>query len=187
MKKCCRTSVGVLIEQDGRYLMFERAKFPPGVAPVAGHALDEHHTYEGAAYAEVREEVGLEVVDLTLVWADFAANRCRRQLDDDDPGHEWRVYWAQVRGEVAPSEEETRNVRWVEIAELQELANITMAYANGHLTDGEFAERPGLEPVWVEWFYHLGHIELARDDDQAWACLESIQRLYARELEGSSR
>ncbi|WP_219471270.1 NUDIX domain-containing protein [Nonomuraea rhizosphaerae] len=180
--QCCRTSVGVIIERDGAYLMFERAKFPPGIAPVAGHVLDEHGSFEAAAHAEVRQEVGLQIIDLTLVWADFAANRCRRQINTDEPGHEWQVYWARTRGELAPSAEETRNLRWVELAELQHLADVTVAYALGHLTDAEFAERPGLEPVWVQWFFHLGHIELARDgdQDQALARLEAIQALYAR-------
>lgn len=189
LPRCCRTSVGVIIIRADAYLMFERAKPPAGVSPVAGHARDEHASFEAAAYAEVREEVGLEVTDLTLVWADFAANRCRRQAGDEEPGHDWRVYLAQTRGELAPSPDETRNVRWVELAELQDLANVTVAYALGQLTDAEFVERPGLEPVWVQWFYHLGHIDLARDgdQDQAPAGLEAVQALYARAPEGISR
>ena len=159
-KLCCGTSVGVLIEQDGRYLMFERAKFPPGIAPVAGHALDEHASFEEAAVAEVREEVGLEVVSLTLLMEGEMDNRCRRQGVDDYPGHEWKIYRADVQGELNPSADETRNVRWVDGAELQVLADITIAYSNGHLTDAEFAQQPGIEAVWVQWLAGLGLINV---------------------------
>lgn len=54
LPRCCCTSVGVIIIRAGAYLMFERAKPPAGVSPVAGHARDEHASFEAAAYAEVR-------------------------------------------------------------------------------------------------------------------------------------
>ena len=65
-KQCCGTSVGVLVLNQGadRLLMITRATAPAGIAPVAGHALDEHASYAAAARAEVAEEVGLQVTAL---------------------------------------------------------------------------------------------------------------------------
>ena len=57
-KTCCRTSVGVLILSADRreLLMIERGTAPAGIAPVAGHALDAHDSYQDAAREEVSEE-----------------------------------------------------------------------------------------------------------------------------------
>jgi hypothetical protein len=65
MKTCDNTSVGIVItDHQSRYLMFDRATFPPGTAPAAGH-IDDHGTAEDAARAEVEEELGLTVTGLT--------------------------------------------------------------------------------------------------------------------------
>ena len=67
-KQCCKTSVGVLILDEDRteMLMIERGTAPAGIAPVAGHALDEHDSYEAAAREEVSEEVGLLADDQAM-------------------------------------------------------------------------------------------------------------------------
>ncbi|MEU8272659.1 NUDIX hydrolase, partial [Sphaerisporangium sp. NPDC049002] len=57
-KQCDNRSVGIIIEQDERYLTFKRATDPPGEAPPAGH-VDVHGNIEQAARIEVSEEVGL--------------------------------------------------------------------------------------------------------------------------------
>jgi 8-oxo-dGTP pyrophosphatase MutT (NUDIX family) len=70
-KICDNTSVGVIITNEANeFLMFERATFPPGLAPVAGH-VDTHGTLRQAAETEVREEVGLTVVTLTETAANW--------------------------------------------------------------------------------------------------------------------
>ncbi|MEU7985284.1 NUDIX hydrolase [Streptosporangium canum] len=157
-KRCDNRSVGVLIaDRSGRYLMFDRNTFPPGVAGAAGH-VDDHGSAEDAARIEVSEELGLTVTSLTSVhlgwpwpvtfWRD---NRCRRLPGRFGIGHRWEIYRAEVAGELAPSARETRNVRWLTAAELQALTDRTAAYAHGHLSDAAFAETPGIEPVWVAW------------------------------------
>ena len=157
-RRCDNRSVGVLItDAAGRYLMFDRNTFPPGVAGAAGH-VDDHGSAEDAARAEVGEELGLTVAALTPVhlgwpwpvtfWRD---NRCRRLPGRFGIGHRWQVYRADVAGTLAPSARETRNVRWLTVAELQQLTDRTAAYAHGRITDVEFTEMPGIEPVWVAW------------------------------------
>lgn len=150
-KVCDNASVGVIITNAaGDYLMFDRNTFPPGVAPVAGH-IDTHGTARQAAEAEVREEVGLTVVSLMEITAGWRTNRCRRQPGPRGVGHQWTVFHAVVTGALDPSQRETRNVRWISRADVLALCSRTSRYAQGELSDAEFAARPGIEPVWVRW------------------------------------
>ncbi|MDP9850317.1 NUDIX hydrolase [Streptosporangium lutulentum] len=154
--RCDNRSVGVLIENaDGEYLMFDRNTFQPGTAGAAGH-VDEHGSFVDAAHAEVAEELGLRVEALTLLLTAWRDNRCRRQIGPAGVGHHWYLYRAQVSGQLAPSDRETRNVRWLSATELQELVERTIAYAHGHLSDADFTARPGIEPVWVRWLTVAG-------------------------------
>ncbi|MEE1823766.1 NUDIX hydrolase [Streptomyces sp. BE20] len=159
MKTCDNTSVGVFItDHRGRYLMFDRATFPVGAAPAAGH-IDDHGSARDAARAEVEEELGLTV---TGCWRD---NPCRRRPGARGTGHDWTVYRATVVGDLVPSARETKNVRWIPPVALQELVDRTVAYAHGRVTDAEFEAEPGIEPVWVQWLadvaaVHVGPGEL---------------------------
>ena len=47
---------------------------------------------------------------------------------------------------------------------MQALANRTAAYASGHISDDEFMDQPGIEPVWVLWLDEAGVIEISADD-----------------------
>ncbi|MGW4889607.1 NUDIX domain-containing protein [Streptomyces murinus] len=164
MKFCDNTSVGIVITNDaGAYLMFDRATFPPGTAPAAGH-IDDHGTAEEAARAEVEEELGLTVTVLTHVTGWWRNNQCRRLPGARGIGHEWTIFQASVTGILAPSVRETRNVRWLSAGELQALAERTVAYATGRLTAAEFVAAPGIEPVWVQWFANLGVLDVTPDD-----------------------
>lgn len=175
MKVCDNASVGVLLcDEHGRWLMLERATFPAGVAPVAGHVFDDHAGYEDAARAEVAEELGLTVTSLELLpVGGWRPNRCRRRPGSRGVGHQWQVYRATVTGTLTPSARETRNVRWHSAAELQQLAGVTVAYANGHITPAEFEDRPGIEPVWVQWLSDYDLISVTPED------LAAIDRLAA--------
>jgi 8-oxo-dGTP pyrophosphatase MutT (NUDIX family) len=150
-KVCDNAVVGVIITNTvGDHLMFDRATFPPGVAPVAGH-VDTHGTLRQAAEAEVHEEVGLTVVSLLEVTSGWRNNRCRRLPGPRGVGHQWTVFRAVVTGTLNPSARETRNARWVSRPDVLALCSRTSRYAAGDLTDAEFAEKPGIEPVWVRW------------------------------------
>ena len=160
---CDNTSVGVLIWHGGRLLVFDRAAFPPGVAPAAGH-VDEHGGWEAAARAEVAEETGLTVTRLTRLAGGWRANRCRRETGPRGTGHHWEVYEAAVTGDLVPSARETRNMRWAAPRDLQILALRTAAYACGRLTGAEFATDPGIEPVWVRWLHEAGIVDISEQD-----------------------
>lgn len=164
VKTCDNASVGVIImNANGQYLMFDRGTFPPGTAPVAGH-VDDHGSVHDAAVAEVREELGLHVVSLTRVGGGWRGNRCRRHPGARGVGHAWEVYEAVVEGELAPSARETKNVRWLSLDDVRALVGRTVAYAQGQVSDAEFAERPGIESVWVQWLADLGVVEVSRAD-----------------------
>ncbi len=173
MKSCDNTSVGVIIiNASNEFLMFDRNTFPPGTAPAAGH-IDDHGTGRDAARAEVEEELGLRVETLREVTGGWRSNRCRRLPGMRGTGHTWQVYTATVSGDLAPSARETKNVRWIPAVDLQALADRTVVYAHGHLSDEEFAERPGIEPVWVQWLAATGAIFATP------AHLERVDRLAA--------
>ncbi|MFC1410482.1 NUDIX hydrolase [Streptacidiphilus sp. N1-12] len=164
MKVCDNTSVGVIITNAaGDYLMFDRATFPPGTAPAAGH-VDTHGTFEDAARAEVEEELGLHVESLTVVAGGWRNNRCRRLPGPRGTGHRWKVYTATTSGDLNPSTRETRNVRWIAAADLQDLADRTAAYARGDLAVQDFTANPGLEPVWALWLHSLHAITIDHAD-----------------------
>ncbi|MFJ9558347.1 NUDIX hydrolase [Nocardiopsis sp. NPDC101807] len=157
MKQCDGNSVGVVLRDDqGRILMITRNLAPSGIAPIAGHVCDEIPTltHLGAAIVETQEEVGLTVwpEDLTLVYARSIPNRCRR-IPAASLSHEWMVFGAtRWTGELSPSERETRGARWYELDEIQALAERTVAYAHGDVTEADWQAEPGLEPVWVDIF-----------------------------------
>lgn len=160
MSTCDNNSVGVILQgTDSRYLLFTRATPPVGVAPVAGH-VDGHGGPTQAAIAEVSEEVGLQVETLTPLLSQWRSNRCRRTLGRAGVGHHWTVYRATTTGILKPSPRETRNAGWYTKAQIQELADITVAYADGRLHEQWYAAAPGLEPVWVGFFVELGIVEV---------------------------
>ena len=51
-------SVGAIIERDGKYLLTNRMKPPPGYASLSGH-IDEGENPDVALLREVMEESGL--------------------------------------------------------------------------------------------------------------------------------
>ncbi|WP_258308880.1 NUDIX hydrolase [Streptomyces sp. NWU339] len=156
MKICDNQSVGVVIgDEHGRLLLFDRATFPSGAAPAAGH-VDDHGTPEQTARAEVAEELGLVVRGLEMIAERWRSNQCRRVPGLRGIGHYWTVFRATAEGVLAPCARETRNVRWCTSDEVGRLAERTVRYAQGHLSADEFAVAPGLEPVWLRWFADLG-------------------------------
>ena len=160
-KICDNASVGVMIRRDRRWLFFERAAFPAGIAPCAGHVFDEHESYLDAACAEVREELGLTVGALYSTGVGgWRPNRCRRDPGPQGTGHMWLVYTAEVSGDLQPSPRETRSVRWLEEQDMQALAGRTAAYARGEVSEPLFAAAPGIEPVWVAFLVELGLISM---------------------------
>lgn len=158
---CDHAAVGVLISSPAGLLVFERARPPAGIAPVAGH-LDQHGGPEQAARAEVAEEVGLTVTSLRLLTTAWRPNRCRRPVNGR-VGHRWWIFQAQVSGAIRPSVKEVRAPRWLRPDQLQQHAHRTAAYAAGQLDEEQFTTAPGLEPVWVRFLSELQLVALPED------------------------
>lgn len=150
---CNNTSVGILsIDEQGRVLLLERKKFPFGMACPAGH-VEEGETYEHAAVRELQEETGYQATELTLRLEIGIANQCRR------PGgtwHLWRVYQAQVAGELIHNTDEASQVGWFPWQDILEWKLRTEAYQAGYILEQDWQAWPGLEPVWYDFFHRLG-------------------------------
>jgi 8-oxo-dGTP pyrophosphatase MutT (NUDIX family) len=168
-RNCDNTSVGVLIRDGQRWLVFDHTTGLPGVAPVSGH-MDSHPSPDHAAAGEAHEETGLTLVNVRPVASGWRRNTCRRPPGPHGPGHTWWVFTAKPSGLLRPSPRETRNMRWVTRDELQALAWRTVLYARGETTGAEWAASPGLAPVWLQWlsqallaFADVGDYQLVDD------------------------
>jgi 8-oxo-dGTP pyrophosphatase MutT (NUDIX family) len=123
-------SVGALIEQDGKYLLIERAVPPLGFAGIAGH-VDEGEDERQAVVREVKEEVGFEVRDPKLLFEEeLDWNWCSKGVTS----HYWHLFHCPVSGDLARSMRETKSAGWYS---KEEIKNLT------------------LEPVWEYWFKKL--------------------------------
>lgn len=143
-KYCDHTSVGVLIyNEDNELLLIERGTFPFGMAAPAGH-VDQHASYEEAAIAEAREEVGLDIKGLRLVAEGRRDNPCRRV---NGTWHYWKIYEARASGIVKLSAREAKRAEWCGVQRLVELGMISSDRAEA--SDGS------LERVWLDWLYEL--------------------------------
>lgn len=93
---------------------------------MAGHVWDEHTSYTDAAYAEVREELGLTVTALEQVTEGWRPNRCRRGAAPDGRyGHHWRIYRADVAGDLCIDPGSYRDMLDLHAEELAALAKRT--------------------------------------------------------------
>lgn len=153
-KICDHRSVGMLVRRNDRILLIERKKFPFGFAPPAGH-VDGDLTFEIAAQRELKEESGLLTISLELIWSGTLANPCRRPNGD---WHYWKVYDMLAHGDLALSADETKRGGWYGPYGLGELAQRTERRLAGEISDGDWEENPGLEPVWYGLFKKIGGI-----------------------------
>ncbi len=111
------TSVGALICREGKYLLVDRAVFPFGWAPVAGH-VDVGETLQEALAREVSEEVGLCVVRSSLLHTEEVdGNTCSKSVDV----HAWSIFVCEVTGDVAVKPDEVKSVGWFSVDEILQL------------------------------------------------------------------
>ncbi|MBI4087134.1 NUDIX hydrolase [Candidatus Kaiserbacteria bacterium] len=151
MSMCDHTSVGIFVWKDGKLLLIERGMRPWGFAVPAGH-VDGDATFEEAATRELKEEVGLDAPELTLLAEGRKENQCRRT---NGTWHYWKLYEAKTTGEIKRSVDETKRAGWYSKEYVGELARRTEAYENGRISEPEWERGPGLEPVMYEWFKEL--------------------------------
>lgn len=150
-KQCDHKSVGMLVWRDDKLLLIERAKFPFGFAPPAGH-VDGDPLFEDAARRELKEEVGLEATGLKLLFEGRKDNPCHRE------GGNWhysKLYEVTTIGEVKRSEDETKQVGFYSKEDLKLLAQKTEKFLSGKTKEKEWEDSPGLEPAWYEWLKEL--------------------------------
>lgn len=141
----------MLVWRDNKLLLIERRRPPFGFAPPAGH-VDDRASFEIAAKAELLEEVGLVAQTLILVAEGKKSNLCRRHNGN---WHYWKIYKAEASGSVKASKDETKRFRWCSEQQLRSLANKTERYQKNLVTEAEWQQRPGLEPIWYEWLHDL--------------------------------
>jgi ADP-ribose pyrophosphatase YjhB (NUDIX family) len=154
MKVCDHTSVGLLVQRGAELLVIERRRPPFGFAPPAGH-VDARPSWEDAARVELKEEVGLSATSMSLAYEGRKNNRCRRLGGD---WHYWRVYRVTATGTVVPNPDETRQAFWCGRTRLHYLIQRTQKHLAGQISDIEWENTPGLEPVWIELLSEVGEL-----------------------------
>lgn len=141
----------MLVWAEDKLLLIERGREPFGFAVPAGH-VDSDASYEIAAARELKEEVGLNAVELKLVAEGRKENKCRRE---DGSWHYWKIYTVEISGELHRSLEETKQAKWFSKDEIMSLSKQTEEYLSGRISEVEWEQKPGLEPVMYEWFKEL--------------------------------
>jgi ADP-ribose pyrophosphatase YjhB (NUDIX family) len=145
----------MLVWRNGKLLLIERKKPPFGFAPPAGH-VDGRKSFEDAAQSELQEEVGLCVKELELVAEGRRENPCRRE---NGTWHYWKVFHVSAFGEINASKCEVKRFIWCSAEDLRALRRRTEDFLAGKISQAEWEERPGLEPVWSEFLTELHYFE----------------------------
>ncbi len=141
----------MIVRNNEEILIIERKKYPFGFACPAGHIEEGENALE-AAKRELREEVGLEAKNLTILLERKKENRCRR---DGGTFHNWTVFEVEASGKITESPDETKSVTWVSASELQKLSDRTSRYISGQIDEDSWIKSPGLEEVWDQFFKEL--------------------------------
>jgi ADP-ribose pyrophosphatase YjhB (NUDIX family) len=150
-KICDHTSVGMLVRNEEKILLIERARFPFGYAIPAGH-VDGDKSFEEAAKRELKEEVGLEPISMQKIYEGRRENPCRRE---GGSWHLWKIYEVTTEGEVNRSIDETKRANWFTKEEISKLATRTKEYLEKEISEDEWEKNPGLEPIMYEFFKEL--------------------------------
>lgn len=151
MKICDHTSVGIFVWKKDKLLLIERKKIPYGFAIPAGHC-DGDDSFEKASIRELKEETGFDATKLELITEGKKENPCGRE---DGNWHYWKLYKADVKGEINPSKDETKQIGWYSIDEIKILLEKTEKYLNKEISEEEWEKNPGLEPIMTEWFKEI--------------------------------
>lgn len=110
-------SVGAVLRQNGKYLLINRAVYPPGHACPAGH-IDINESPADALRREVKEETGLEAKNLKLIFHETLDwNECSHAVRI----HEWFVYECDFEGTLELSRAEAKGGGWYTPAEIKKL------------------------------------------------------------------
>ncbi|HAR99894.1 MAG: NUDIX hydrolase [Candidatus Moranbacteria bacterium GW2011_GWC2_37_73] len=150
-KICDHKSVGMIVRNDEKILLIERMKPPYAFALPAGH-IDGHESFEEMAKIELFEETGLVAKSLKLLIEGRKENPCRRINGN---WHYWKIFEVEAEGEVERSLFETKQIKWVNMDEMKNIALRTEDYRAGKISEEKWKKNPGLEPVWHDWMKEL--------------------------------
>ena len=117
---CDHMSVGVIAQDSlGRILLIERKKFPFGWAPPSGHC--DGLTYPVACFKEFEEETGLTIMGAPKPLIPKNPRKyfkCRRSGEY----HDWQIFKVEWQGQLRPSPDETKDVKWCSREEIHLLS-----------------------------------------------------------------
>lgn len=130
-KKCSARSAGAIIRQGKKILLLDRAFFPLGWAPPAGH-INKNETPVRAIAREVKEETGLEVVKSRLI---LSKNNVSDKCVAGTEIHDWWIFECECRGKIKLSKKESKKFGW--------------------FTPEEIKNKVGLIYIWQRWFKKL--------------------------------
>ncbi|TDC45347.1 hypothetical protein E1281_30640 [Actinomadura sp. KC345] len=173
VKFCDRLSAGAVVEREvegSTLVLIGECATGEGWAGPAGHVRDKFHSssvaeVETVVRNVVTGETGMIVTELEgicrLTWR---GNPCARVSGPaGDRGHWWWLHRVGTLGDPVLADGTFTSLRWAGKAELQRLADRALAYVRGEVSEPEWAEDPGMHPLWVLWFRHAGHVEMSVD------------------------
>lgn len=101
-------TVVALIIRNKKYLLVERATFPSGFALITGH-VDDGESPQEALVREVKEEIGVDIISLNLIFEGVIGNSsCNKGADI----HRTFVFECRVNGEIKLNKEENKIWKW---------------------------------------------------------------------------
>ena len=150
-KVCDHNNVGIFIWTNQKLLLVIRTGSQFGYTLPSGH-VDGELTFEDAARRELKAETGFSIINIEKVGEGKKENKCDRK---DGSSHFWKLFKVITGGKLIPNENEVKKTAWFSISELKELAEKTLKYNKKEITESEWEQNPGLEPVILEWFQEL--------------------------------
>ena len=182
VKFCDRLSAGVVVEREvvpdgtggaveaSTLVLIGECATGEGWAGPAGHVRDRFHSstvaeVETVVRNVVAGETGMVVVGLEriceLTWR---GNPCARVSGPaGDRGHWWWLHRVDALGDPVLADGSFTSLRWADKAELQRLADRALGYVQGEIPEPEWAQDPGMHPLWVLWLHLAGHVEMPVD------------------------
>jgi NADH pyrophosphatase NudC (nudix superfamily) len=150
MNQCNNTSVGVVLKKGDSVYLIKRKNFPYGFACPAGH-LDDGEGYEGGAVREIKEEVGIEISNLKLIFSETKKIPCKR----GGSFHDWKIFQAEYSGNFKMQDLEVSDGGFYDREFIKQLMDKTETYLRKEISEEDWQKDPGMEVVWYEFFKEL--------------------------------